>query len=498
MSLLLAVALLATVLTAATLRPFGLPEAAVAVPAALLSVAAGLVTVDGALAEIGGLAPTVGFLAAILLLGHLADAEGVFRWLGARLGSASGGRPGRLLVLVFGAAAGTTAVLSLDATVVLLTPVVLATAARLRLPSRPHSYACAHLSNSGSGLLPVSNLTNLLAFPATGLSFLGFAGLMVGPWVAVLVVEYLVLRRYFARDLQDGSGGSGGGDGGSVGRRVGTGDPAAGTPEGPVAGPEGPERPGTGPGGTEPPDADAGGTQQPGAGPGGTQQPGAGPGGTERPGTGPGERFGGAPRPEPVPVFALSVLAATLAGFALSSALGVGPGVIAAAGAAVLAVRALRRGETGPVRLVAAASPGFCLFVLALGVVVAGVAGQGLAAGLGTLLPDTPDLAGLLLTAVVAAVLANLVNNLPATLVLLAALGPSPHAGLVLAMLLGVNIGPNLTYPGSLATLLWRRIAAGYGDPPRLGTFVGLGAVTVPPALLASTLALWASLALLT
>ncbi|MEU6696960.1 SLC13 family permease [Pseudonocardia sp. NPDC046786] len=340
----------------------------------------------------------------------------------------------------------------MDATVVLLTPVVLATAARLRMPSRPHSFACAHLSNSGSGLLPVSNLTNLLAFPATGLSFLGFAGLMVGPWVAVLAVEYLVLRRYFARDLRDGSGGGGGG---TVGRRVGTGDPAAGMPEGPVAGPEGP-------------------------------------------GAGPGERFGGAPRPEPVPVFALSVLAATLAGFAMSSALGVGPGVIAAAGAAVLAVRALWLRETGPMRLVAAASPGFCLFVLALGVVVAGVAGQGLAAGLGSLLPDTPDLAGLLITAVVAAVLANLVNNLPATLVLLAALGPSPHAGLVLAMLLGVNIGPNLTYPGSLATLLWRRIAAGYGDPPRLGTFVGLGAVTVPPALLASTLALWASLALLT
>ena len=64
-----------------------------------------------------------------------------------------------------------TAVLSLDATVVLLTPVVLATAARLRLPARPHVYACGHLANSASSLLPVSNLTNLLAFAASGLSF---------------------------------------------------------------------------------------------------------------------------------------------------------------------------------------------------------------------------------------------------------------------------------------------------------------------------------------
>ena len=45
----------------------------------------------------------------------------------------------------------------------------------------------------------------------------------------------------------------------------------------------------------------------------------------------------------------------------------------------------------------------------------------------------------------------------PATLIILpvvAASGP----GAVLAMLVGVNVGPNLTYVGSLATLLWRRI----------------------------------------
>ncbi|MEJ8277901.1 SLC13 family permease [Pseudonocardia spirodelae] len=420
MSLLLAVALLAAVLAAATLRPFGLPEAVVAVPAALVAVLAGLVTPAAAWAETAELAPTVGFLAAILLLGHLADAEGVFRWLGARLATASAGSARRLLVAVFAAAAGTTAVLSLDATVVLLTPVVLATAARLGVASRPHSFACAHLSNSASGLLPVSNLTNLLAFSASGLGFLTFAGLMAGPWVAVIAVEYLVLRWWFRRDLRD------------------------------------------------------------------APDPGPGP-----------ERAGPAPAAEPAPVVALAVLALTLAGFAVASPLGVEPGWVAAAGALVLAVRALVRRETGPLRLVAAASPGFCLFVLALGVVVAGVSAQGLARWIGALLPATPDLAGLLLTAAVAAVLANLVNNLPATLVLLTAHGPAAPPGLVLAMLLGVNIGPNLTYAGSLATLLWRRIATGYGDPPQLGTFLRLGALTVPLGLLAATTALWGALAVL-
>ena len=93
----------------------------------------------------------------------------------------SGGDPRKLLATVFVIAAGTTAVLSLDATVVLLTPVVLATARTLGSPARPHAFATAHLSNTASLLLPVSNLTNLLAFSAAGVSFAHFTALMALP-----------------------------------------------------------------------------------------------------------------------------------------------------------------------------------------------------------------------------------------------------------------------------------------------------------------------------
>ena len=101
-------------------------------------------------------------------------------------------------------AAVTTAVLSLDATVVLLTPVVFATAARLEVRARPHVYACTHLANSASLLLPVSNLTNLLAFAASGLAFGHFAALMAVPWLAAIGVEYAVFGRFFASDLNAG------------------------------------------------------------------------------------------------------------------------------------------------------------------------------------------------------------------------------------------------------------------------------------------------------
>jgi arsenical pump membrane protein len=64
----------------------------------------------------------------------------------------------------------------------------------------------------------------------------------------------------------------------------------------------------------------------------------------------------------------------------------------------------------------------------------------------------------------------------------------------VLAMLIGVNVGPNLTYAGSLATLLWRRVLHAHDTDADLGEFLRLGALTVPPALIASTVALWLAL----
>jgi hypothetical protein len=65
----------------------------------------------------------------------------MFDALGAWMAVGSRGQPRRLLAMVFLVAAATTAVLSLDATVVLLTPIVFATAARLRTNARPHVYA---------------------------------------------------------------------------------------------------------------------------------------------------------------------------------------------------------------------------------------------------------------------------------------------------------------------------------------------------------------------
>ena len=157
----IALLLLAATLAFAVVRPHGLPEAVAAVPAALLTVALHILPAHAALDELRNLGPTIGFLAAVLLLGELCEREGLFAAAGQGMAGAARGRPVALLGRVFGIGAAITAVLSLDATVVLLTPVVFATAVRLRLRPKPHVYACSHLANSASLLLPVSNLTNL-------------------------------------------------------------------------------------------------------------------------------------------------------------------------------------------------------------------------------------------------------------------------------------------------------------------------------------------------
>ncbi|MEV0948365.1 SLC13 family permease [Rhodococcus sp. NPDC049939] len=403
----LAVALVAAVLVFAVVRPRRLPEIVAAAPAALIVLAVGLVSPSEAWDEVTDMAPTVGFLAAILALAHLADAMGVFTWIAGLLRIRARGDPKRLLTLVFGSAALTTAVLSLDATVVLLTPVVIATARSLHMDPRPHAYASAHLSNSASTLLPISNLTNLIAFSATGLSFLHFATIMALPWMVSIAVELILFRLFFRRQLTR-------------------------------------------------PDAES----------------------TADPQTA-------------APTVALSIIAATLVGFAVSDLVGVAPAWVAAAGAVVLGIVALRQGRTSFGRIVYSIDVWFCGFVLILGVVVAAVANGPIGDWIGSKLPTDTTFLGLLLMAVVAAIAANLVNNLPATLLLLAALGTGAPTGLILAMLLGVNLGPNLTYVGSLAIMLWRRVTARAGSPADLRTFTLLSLLTTPLTLLSAVTALW-------
>jgi arsenical pump membrane protein len=104
---------------------------------------------------------------------------------------------------------------------------------------------------------------------------------------------------------------------------------------------------------------------------------------------------------------------------------------------------------------------------------------------------------GLPLATLGMAVLANALNNLPAALIAASALGGLAagieRSDLAAAIIVGVNLGPNLTTTGSLATMLWLVLMRRRGVEVSTLAYLRVGVVTTVPALLAAAAAVWLS-----
>ncbi|WP_165807003.1 SLC13 family permease [Nocardioides currus] len=387
-----ATALVALLVTALS-HPRGRVEAAVAVVASLAVLGVGALTRDDLDDVVEHLSPVVVFLVAILVVAEVCARAGVFVAAGALVARWSRGRPVRLLTGIFVLAAVVTTVFSLDATVVLLTPVALTAALAHGVSTRPVAQVCLRMANSASLLLPVSNLTNLLALPHLDLTVGGFALRMAPVLVVVLLVEYAGLRLLSRRDVHGRNGGL----------------RTENTPVSPMEIPAQQQK----------------------------------------------QR-----QTLHVPV---AVVALMLLGFVATSPFGVDPAWVAVLAALVLAGWGLATGVAGPRDVLAAAHPGFAVFVLGLGVVVAALAHGPLGDHVGGWLPDDGSgFVALLAIAAVATALAAVLTNLSATLLLLPLLAPLGTTA-ILAALLGLNIGSGLTWTGSLANLLWRRTLSRQG-----------------------------------
>ena len=325
----------------------------------------------------------------------------------------------RLLLWVFIVASVTTAVLSLDATIVLLTPIVLTTTRRLEARPEPHLYSTAHLANTASLLLPVSNLTNLLAVAAVPeLTFGRFTAVMALPWLLSISIEWLAMHIEFREE-----------------------------PSGKIT--------------------------------------------------------AGVEKQQRAPITALIILGLTLAGFAVCSLLGTEPFWAALGGVlALMVLSSVHHSGNFAVeagRALRATKPLFLAFVLCLGIIrsVSGNHRRGRRRQRAgepyrpsrPLRPDLAQPAGRRRhrCSVVEP------HQQPARSDGSSALRLPPAGWVaVLAMLIGVNIGPNLSYAGSLATLLWRRIIGDHDRPAHIGRFTRLGLLTVPASILVSVCAVWA------
>lgn len=148
--------------------------------------------------------PVLAFLVCITVVAEIADHAGVFDVAGHWAARMAKGRTLALWLVVVVLSCAATTVLSLDTTAVLLTPVVITTARQAGLPPLPFAFTTVWLANTASLLLPVSNLSNLLALHEFhrwgGLSaYLRVAWL---PALVAMVATVLVIAALHHRQLR--------------------------------------------------------------------------------------------------------------------------------------------------------------------------------------------------------------------------------------------------------------------------------------------------------
>ena len=178
---------------------------AVLLCAGIIAVITGVLPWPATLELIDRVLPILVFVVAITVVAELAAAAGLFTFVAERLTRWARGRTWLLWLLVVALAVLSTVFLSLDTTAVLLTPVVVVMARHVGLSPLPFALTTVWLANTASLLLPVSNLTNLLAQGRIGelvghpVSPVQFALLTGAPALAAILVTvgaiYLVCRR---------------------------------------------------------------------------------------------------------------------------------------------------------------------------------------------------------------------------------------------------------------------------------------------------------------
>ncbi len=161
---------------------------------------------------------------------------------------------------------------------------------------------------------------------------------------------------------------------------------------------------------------------------------------------------------------------------------------------AMTALAVLLTSRASPVPILCGISWGVLPLVAGLFVLVEALEKTGLIARIAALLhgaAQRSDAGAAGLAGLVLAVGCNLVNNLPAGLIAGTAV-QSAHASpqVTGAVLIGVDLGPNLSVTGSLATILWLSALRRDGQTVGAWTFLKLGIVVMPPALLLALTAL--------
>jgi arsenical pump membrane protein len=172
----------------------------------------------------------------------------------------------------------------------------------------------------------------------------------------------------------------------------------------------------------------------------------------------------------------------------VASAFDIQLGLPTAVAGSATALVVLLRERKGPWLILKDISWGVLPLVAGLFVLVEALDNTGLIGSITTLLHNAAQRSAIEAAwgaGIVVAVASNLINNLPTALIAGNAV-QNAHVSerIARAVLIGVDLGPNLSVTGSLATILWLTALRREGQTVSAGAFLKLGIVVMPPALL--------------
>jgi len=391
------------------IRPWRLPEAIWAVLGASALIASGLLSWMDALRGVERGLDVYLFLTGMMLLAELARIEGVFDWLAGVAVAYARGSPQRLFTLIYVVGTVVTALLSNDATAVVLTPAVYAATRAAGVPPLPYLFICAFIANAASFTLPISNPANLVVFGSQMPPLLAWLSRFGPASLASIGITYLALRLSQQRVL--------------AAHRI--------APN------------------------------------------------VEQPALGRGGRMAGCG--------IIAAAASLLVCSAFDVALGWPTFICGSVTSA--AIVALNRQSPWPV--LRNISWDVLPLVAGLFVLVEGLNHTGVIQMLNDLLHEAlaSSVSGTAWAAGIAvAIVCNLLNNLPAGLLAGSVLAADQVPARVTdAVLIGVDLGPNLSVTGSLATILWLVTLRRERQHVTVTMFLRLGLLVMPPALILAT-----------
>jgi Na+/H+ antiporter NhaD/arsenite permease-like protein len=145
-------------------------------------------------------------LAGMMAIANILRETGLFQWIAVQAVRLGRGDPFRILVILSLVTAVTSALLDNVTIVVLVAPVTLFVAARLKVSPMPYLIAEILAANIGGTATLIGDPPNILIGSAAGIDFLAFAANMVPISLGVLIVFIGLARIIFRKDLQVAEG----------------------------------------------------------------------------------------------------------------------------------------------------------------------------------------------------------------------------------------------------------------------------------------------------